>query len=232
MSGAYSGVQALLPGPLRRYILHFETAIETAVERFSAELSTGALVLDAGAGEGQYQSRFSTRHRYVGVDLGIGDTAWDYAGLDALADLMALPFRDCTFDGCLNIVTLEHVRDPARVIEELHRVLKPGGELLLIVPHEWEEHQTPHDYFRYTRYGTRHLLDCAGFREMTIEPVGGFFRLLSRRLFNALQFFPGPLMLVAAVFFAPMALVMPLLDPLDKAKNFTPGFICRARRES
>ena len=123
-------------------------------------------------------------------------------------------------------------REPAAVIAELARVLKPGGRMLLIVPHEWEEHQIPHDYFRYTRYGVRYLLERAGLTPVAIEPVGGFFRLLSRRLFNALQFFPGPLFFVAALFFGPLALILPLFDPLDKERRFTMGFICRAEKRS
>jgi SAM-dependent methyltransferase len=115
-------------------------------------------------------------------------------------------------------------------VEELARVLAPGGRLLLVAPHEWEEHQQPHDYFRYTRYGLQYLLERAGFREIQVEPVGGFFRLLSRRLFNMAQFFPGPLALVVAVLVAPAALLLPLFDGLDAKKNFTLGFICSARK--
>jgi SAM-dependent methyltransferase len=185
--------------------------------------------LDAGAGEGSYRDHFRGQ-RYCGLDLGVGDGAWDYSRLDVLGDLSLLPFRDGAFEATLNVVTLEHVREPARVVEELARVLASGGRLLIVAPHEWEEHQQPHDYFRYTRYGLRYLLERAGFRDIRVEPVGGFFRLLSRRLLNALQFFPGPLALVAAVFFAPPALLLPLLDPLDKQRNFTLGYICTARK--
>src|SRR5262249_25160700 len=88
----------------------------------------------------------------------------------------------------------------------------------------------PHDYYRYTRYGLKYLLGQAGFDEISIEPVGGFFRLLSRRLFNALQFFPGVLMIFAAIFFVPPALVLPLLDGLDQRRNFTLGFVCLATK--
>ena len=35
--------------------------------------------------------------------------------------------------------------------------------LLIAAPHEWEVHQAPHDYFRYTRYGLAYLLEQAGF---------------------------------------------------------------------
>ncbi len=225
----YRGVQSWLPAFLRNYLLHFEASIETAADTFAASLPQGARVLDAGAGEGSYRRLF-TRQRYTGIDLGIGDDQWDYTSLDAVADLTAIPFRDASFDAVVNIVTLEHVREPASVLLELSRVLRPGGRLLLVVPHEWEEHQTPHDYFRYTRYGLKYLLERSGFGSFEIEPVGGYFRLLSRRLLNGLQFFPGPMFVVAALLLAPPALLLPLLEPLDKNRNFTLGFICRAQK--
>ena len=225
----YERARALLPGGLRRYVLFFEAAIEDAVERFAGSLPSGARLLDAGAGEGNYKHYFN-RQRYVGLDLGVGDAQWNYSNLDLLGDLARLPFRDGAFDAALNVVTLEHVREPAQVMQELARTLAPGGKLLLIAPHEWEEHQQPYDYYRYTRYGLEYLLRTAGFTDMDIQPVGGFFRLLSRRLMNALQFFPGPLMILAAIFFVPPALVLPLLEPLDKRRNFTLGYICSARK--
>ena len=225
----YSKLQQRLPAFLRRYILHFEAAIDDSVSRFSAALPDRARVLDAGAGEGKFAGAFA-RQRYTGVDLGIGDTDWNYAGLDALADLERLPFPDNAFDACINIVTLEHVREPAAVVKELYRTLKPGGMILLVTPHEWEEHQQPHDYFRYTRFGMEYLLENAGFTGLVIEPVGGFFRLLSRRLLNGLQFFPGIWVIPAALVLVPPALLLPLFDGLDDRRNFTLGYVCTARK--
>lgn len=227
----YDRLRSLLPSPLARYVMHFEAAIEDAVANFAAGLNRGDRVLDAGAGEGNYKHHFASQ-RYWGLDLGIGDQAWNYSKLDVLGDLEALPFPDATFEATINIVTLEHVLHPARVLCELGRVLTPGGRILLVAPLQWEEHQQPHDYGRFTRYALDHLLRQAGFTDVSIQPVGGIFRLISRRLFNALQFFPGPLMLLAAVFFAPPALVLPLLDPLDRERSFTLGYICSARKPS
>ena len=214
--------------PLRRYLLHFESQIEAAARRFSQSLPAGSRVLDAGAGESQYAHLF-TNHQYLAIDLAIGDPRWNYRKLDAIADLALLPLASASCDAAINIVTLEHVREPAAVLREIARVLKPGATLLLIVPHEWEVHQEPNDYYRYTRHGVRYLLEAAGFSDIEIQPVGGFFRLLSRRLLNALQFFPGPLYVLAALVFAPPALLLPLLDPFDKKKNFTLGYIATAR---
>jgi SAM-dependent methyltransferase len=216
---------------LRRYVLQFESSIESAVAAFAASLAPGERLLDAGAGEATYKHHFA-KQRYCGLDLGVGDAAWNYSTLDVVGDLAMLPFRDATFDACLNVVTLEHVPEPARVVTELARALAPGGRLLLIAPHEWEEHQQPHDYYRYTRYGLEYLLRQAGMIEISISPVGGFFRLLSRRMLNALQFFPGPFMFVAAFFLVPPALILPLFEPLDRSRNFTLGYICSARKPS
>jgi len=220
-----------MPRSLARYVMHFDFAIDDAVADFAARLPRSVRVLDAGAGECSHKKHFAAQ-RYCGLDLGVGDGTWDYSRLDVRGQLASLPFSDCAFEAAINIVTLEHVRDPARVTSELGRILKPGGSLLLVAPHQWEEHQQPHDYYRYTRYGLDYLLRKAGFTDIEIKPVGGIFRLISRRLFNALQFFPGPLIFVAAVFFVPPALVLPLLDPLDRDKTFTLGYICSARKPS
>jgi len=232
---SYSSLAYRLPRPLRRHILHFEVAIQEAAEAFAGSLAPGARVLDAGAGEGQYARLFACQ-RYCGVDLAVGDAAWDYSRLDALADLTALPFRSGAFDAALNIVTIEHLREPAYAMAELARVLTPGGRLLIAAPHEWEVHQVPHDYFRYTSYGLAYLLERAGFEIVEMRPVGGYFRLLARRLLNGLQFFSGGLrwvlFLPAAILLVPPALVLPWLDFLDRDRNFTPGYICEARRGS
>jgi SAM-dependent methyltransferase len=228
---SYAGLRSLMPGALSRYVMHFEAAIEDAVAKFAGALPSGARVLDAGAGETAHKHYFAAQ-QYCGLDLGIGDHAWDYSQLDVLGNLETLPFPDATFAAAINIVTLEHVVHPQRVICELGRVLAPGGRFLLVAPLQWEEHQQPHDYGRFTRFALNRMLKRAEFTDISIQPVGGIFRLISRRLLNALQFFPGPLMLVAAVFFGPPALVLPLLDPLDKERSFTLGYICSARKHS
>jgi len=224
-------LQRLLPGFLRRHVLRFEADIEDAVSRFAERLPPSSRVLDAGAGEGRYSSHFG-RHRYVGVDLAVGDPQWDYAHLDCRADLAALPFPNACFDACLNVVTLEHVKEPGIVLAELARALAPGGSLLLVVPQDWEIHQAPHDYYRYTRHGIAYLLGKAGFTNIEIQAAGGYFRLLARRLLNGLRFFPGIWLLPAAILLAPPALLLPMLDFLDRQRDFTLGYLCTARKPS
>ncbi len=153
-----------------------------------------------------------------------------------MADLRQLPFRSGSFDAAINIVTLEHVREPELVLREIARSLAPAAPLLIIVPHEWEVHQAPHDYFRYTCHGMRYLLESAGMIEIEIRPVGGYFRLLARRLLNGLQFFSGGIrwlgFIPAALLLVPPALLIPYLDFLDRDRNFTLGYICTAKKSS
>ena len=210
-----------------------ETEIERAVRELAASLPDGARVLDAGAGEGRY-ARYFPAQRYTGVDLAVGDAAWNYTELDALGDLAKLPFADGTFDVALNIVTLEHVPEPLAVLAEIARVLRPGGRLLLVAPQQWEVHQAPHDYYRYTRYGLAWLLGRAGFADARIEPIGGFFTLLARRLIATLNYCQGGARWLLLPFVAasalPLALLLPSFDFLDPSKDFTLAYRCVAHK--
>jgi len=225
---------ARLPGWLFRRLLRFEAAIEDQVSRFAQSLPSGARVLDAGAGEGRYERHFP-HCRYVGLDLGVGDRQWDYSRLDVQGDLGRLPFPDAAFAAAINIVVLEHIREPQRALREISRVLAPGAPLLLVVPQEWGVHQEPHDYFRYTRYGLEWLLSNCGFQQWRIEPVGGFFTLLGRRLLDSALYFQGGwrwmLFPLAAVLAGPAGLLSPSLDRFDRHKHSTLGYICLARKK-
>jgi SAM-dependent methyltransferase len=220
-----------VPRPLRRLVLRFEVCIEESLEAFARSLPTGARVLDAGAGECQYAELFA-HCRYVAFDLAVGDQAWDYSRLDAVADLARLPCAEGAFDAAVNIVVLEHTREPLRVIAELRRVLKAGAPLLLIAPQEWAVHQIPHDYFRYTRYGLAWLLEESGLRVCSIDPVGGFFTLLGRRVLEAALFFQGGwrwlLFPPVAAVAGPIGIMLPWLDVLDAERNTTLGYLCHA----
>ena len=101
---------------LRRYVHALRGRHRGCRSRFRARRFRQArALLDAGAGEGNYKHYFAAQ-RYCGLDLGVGDSAWDYSQSRRCGrSWQALPFRDARFDAWLNVVTLEHVREPARV---------------------------------------------------------------------------------------------------------------------
>lgn len=212
------------------------------MEKAGAAHDADALVLDAGSGEGRFYQEFA-HTRYIGIDLAVGDETWDYTKLDAVSELSALPFATGTFDSVLCTQVLEHVQEPYLVLAELCRVLKTGGCLYLSCPQSWHQHQKPHDYFRYTSFGLRYLLDKAGYDVSELTPMGGYFWYLSFQLQNMNYWvFPRdrryrlltlPFWLMGAFLFQ---LVLPLilfyLDPLDRAKDETFGYTCRAEKRS
>jgi SAM-dependent methyltransferase len=119
------------------------------LDRFIVAHANTGLTLDLGAQTGPYAAHFPNR---VAVDLHAGP------GVQVVGDALALGFRDDTFDVVLCTEMLEHVPEPQRAIDEMRRVLKPGGTLLLTTRFLFPIHDAPHDYFRYTKYGLRHLL--------------------------------------------------------------------------
>src|SRR5439155_20335566 len=89
----------------------------------------------------------------------------------------------------LSIAVLEHTPFPRRMLHELARALKPGGQLAIIVHTMWEDHQMPNDFYRFTRYGTIRLLEEAGFTVDEIRPLGGYFWFMGRKFIDMLEFF-------------------------------------------
>jgi SAM-dependent methyltransferase len=225
----------VIPSGLFRRLDPFETAIRDFVESVALSTRSGALVLDAGAGECRFKPPF-THAAYVGVDFAQGDPTWNYSKLDVVARLEELPFPNDSFDRVLSIVVLEHTPQPGAVIGEFRRVLKPGGSVHMVVPHMWEEHQKPFDFFRFTSSGIRYLMESGGLRVKRVEPVGGFFWQLSRRLMGILGFVQTGWRWILFPVLAPVfGLVLPLccyyLDGIDHEKAYTLGFICEGWKE-
>lgn len=233
---------AALPSWMRKRIEVNRYESYRLLEQAQAQIAPHTFVLDAGAGEGQYKHYFAHTH-YVGLDMAVGDANWDYGSLDVLGDLRLLPFADKTFDAAVCIQTLEHVNEPMRVIHEIGRVLKPNGRFYLSAPMSWHQHQKPHDYFRYTSFGFKYLLEQSNMRVLEMRPMGGYFWFLSFNL-QLLHYwlFPKPNTLFKQLlqmpfklftqlfFFLLFPLVFFYLDRLDKVKDHTMGWVCIAEK--
>jgi SAM-dependent methyltransferase len=214
------------------------------LEQAQEQISAGARVLDAGSGEGQYKPYFS-HTQYTGIDLAVGDAAWDYTGLDVIGDLQKLPFEDNSFDAAVCVQTMEHVNEPMRVTNEIGRVLKPGGRYYLSAPMSWHQHQKPHDYFRYTSFGFTYLLENSGMKVVEMRPMGGYFWFLSFNL-QLLHYwlFPKPKqpwkrwlqmpfqLSLQFIFFLVLPIFLFYLDRLDKIKDHSMGWVCIAEKMS
>lgn len=159
----------------RRPILDF-------LRRAAREVRPGSRVLDVGAGEAPYRELFAHAD-YVTVDW--EHSAHELSEVDIVAPADALPLDDRTFDAVLLTQVLEHVPEPQRLLAEQLRVLQPAGRLYLTAPLVWELHELPHDYYRYTSVGLRHLLEAAGFEDVAVEARNDCFSTLAQLMYNA-----------------------------------------------
>lgn len=135
--------------------------------KFSSSLPDNSKIIDIGAGQSEL-AMFFEDDIYIGIDLGVGDDKWDFTNLDLKCDVQLLPIKSSIADAALNLWVMEHVPAPQTMVDEMFRILKPGGKIFLIVPFALHEHQQPYDFYRYTRFGVRHLFETAGFTNVEV----------------------------------------------------------------
>lgn len=156
------------------------------------DVAAGELLLDVGCGRGRHSFEAMVR----GVDvlsLDLDEIALKQAELDARdlratglipervrngflrGDAHRLPFLDGAFDRVIAAEVLEHIGDDATVMNEIFRVLRPGGRAVVTVPRFWPErvcwalsdeyHQVEGGHVRiYTGHVLRQRLRTAGFQ--------------------------------------------------------------------
>jgi len=186
-------------------------------------------VLDAGAGRGAYR------------DI-LKDFSQDYFGMDVspsgatsvVGDVQTLPLTNESFDTVFCSQVLEHVPEPWSAIAEMYRVLNPGGDLILTVPHISWLHNEPHDYYRYTAHGLRFLLRKAGFEEIEIRPAGGLLSLFGHifsTLWVNLSFGIPVVHSLVKLWNLLWVKVLTWLDRhIEKKKVFALNYVCVARK--
>jgi SAM-dependent methyltransferase len=135
--------QLRLVGDLQTNTIHRDLRRELA--GFSGRL------LDVGCGNSPFRHLLDpARSEYQGVDVAAA-ADFGYRNPDTVYyDGHVLPFPDASFDAVLCTEVLEHIPDPTETLREIHRVLKPGGRLLLTIPWSARFHYQPFDYHRYT----------------------------------------------------------------------------------
>ena len=197
-----------------------------------------------------FRENVTGRADRVCLNLGSGNLRLDgdlinidaepYDQVDVVSDVSVLPFADATVDVVVSVSLLEHVPDPERVLDEIRRVLKPGGLVLTDIPFVCGYHAAPGDYRRWTHEGV--ILLHRGFDAVELVNKGGptsallwvgqewlatVFSFGSRRLHSVVY-----LLAMAATF--PLKYLDALLNLSPTSRNISSCFVYigRKRHES
>lgn len=177
-----------------------------------SKLEGGHILVD-GCGVGMYASQFIRRYTPHVEAFDIEHDRAQQARADVPGVVVAaaedVPYKDSSFDTILSHEVLEHVNDDRRAVQEMVRVLKPGGRIVIFVPNRWYPFETHGHYWRgkyhfgntpfinylpdalrnrlaphvrtYTRRGLLRLFDGQPVRIVTHRRIyGGYDNLIAR----------------------------------------------------
>lgn len=137
------------------------------LERFLATHATEEHIVNIGPGNLPHFGFFPNQTR-VDIDPDCKP--------DIVADAAHIPLPDSSTGIVLSIDMLEHAIDPVAVVDEMYRVMRPGGKLIFCTRFIYPLHDAPGDYWRFTRPVLENLF--RSFSKVSIEPEAGTFTTL------------------------------------------------------
>jgi SAM-dependent methyltransferase len=149
-------ISKLMPNPS---LCSTDFPLEEVLEHIAEGFVGDAKLLVIGAGEQAVD--FSRGGKVLYTDVAIGNLT------NMVCDAHDLPFVDACFDAVIANAVLEHVADPYRCVDEIHRVLRPAGFVYATTPFMQQVHMAQFDFTRFTHLGHRRL-----FRRFSEERSG------------------------------------------------------------
>lgn len=152
-------------------------------------------VLDLGAGSAKYKEMILQKaSEYRSCD------AVKNKNIDDICDVLNLSYPQESFDTVISTQVMEHVNNPYKIAEQIYKVLKPGGKVIVTAPFLIPMHSDPGDYFRFTAGGLCEIFKQSGFTVIESGHYGGFFIVLSEMIhfsfFNPYSHKPNRLMIL------------------------------------
>lgn len=208
------------------YYLHDRSLTESVAKYFHGR------VIDIGCGTKPYSKLLS---RYVSEHVGV-DRAQPFnknAVVDLIGTAYAIPAKNGTFDCALSTAALEHLEEPEQALRECNRVLKLDGIAVYTVPLFWHVHAAPWDYYRFTKYGLRHIFEKSGFEIVELKALSGFWVTCGQMFsYYIMRFNRKPISYLRAIplLTVPIQAITLMLDKIDKAEDWTWMYLVVAKK--
>ncbi len=169
--------------------------------------------LDVGCGSKPYIHLFKNVSSYEGMDMEQSGHKHRDSQIDIYYDGKTFPFPENSFDSLVFFEVLEHVFTPAEFMQQIRKVVKPGGHCLITVPFIWGEHEQPYDFARYSSFGLKHIFDAHGFEiiqhKKYLTDLRLIFLLVNSYVYSVFKkYLPGKL---AWMFILPISFVNNIL---------------------
>lgn len=161
---------------------------ERVIERLGdlAGLTDDMTVLDVGTGTGFVAAGLAPRAaKVIGVDsavemLDVARRNLDKLGVDNVelrqADVARLPLEDDSVDAAFANMVLHHAEDPAVMLAEMRRVVRPGGVVAICDevehPYEWMRWEQADIWLGFSAEQLEGFFDAAGLQRLSIEALG------------------------------------------------------------
>ncbi|MEV4258364.1 class I SAM-dependent methyltransferase [Spirillospora sp. NPDC049652] len=189
----------------------------------------GRKVLDVAGGDGYWAGQTRRRGAYaVSIDLARGKMEYGrtLAHPPALVecDALKLPFQDGSFDAILSVCAIEHFDDGGTSLDEMARVLKPGGQVFMSAdvlsradawPKLRDAHKAKyHVQHTYTHESLAKLMDARGLD--LVRHSYQFRTAAAERLYLSLSAYGGKVGFNAAAPLAPLVAAADAKAPNDR----------------
>lgn len=214
---------------------HFQWLSTLYLHRRLSQLLSGygGRVLDVGCGNQPYRGWFGKVTEYTGLDVVSGPLVDVVVSPDE-----TWPLPDRSYDVLLSTQVIEHSANLELTLNEMGRVLKVGGVIILSFPFLFNVHGTPYDYRRFTHFGAARLLP--DYELLHLETQGGIGSTLAILLLNWIdtamsgtaitRILKGALLPAFIVLSFILNLLALMLDRLDRTKAFYSNILLIARK--
>ena len=201
-------------------------AVKTALAMVLARLGPGEFGINLGSGGTKVHDSL------INVDV------TPCNGIDVVVVDSRLPFRDRSISIIVAQEVLEHIADFRATIDEVLRVLKPGGTFYCQTPFQIGFHPGPTDFWRFSRQGVEQCFSGAGWSvekvEISVGYATGFYRILiefvavTASLLSQKLYIPAKA--AAALVFYPLKLLDPLTHYSQERDRIPGGYLAIVRK--